>query len=1086
MTTSHAGHGEVALADGRIPDPPYPGIRPFEENEWPIFFGRQEMLERLLERLSGRRLLAISDLPGDQLNPEVRVRRGRFVAIIGASGGGKSSLVKAGLFATLKHKHKRLGIIWRTATMRPGSSPMWSLAETLYRTLHPSPVSPDKAAPAHAVEPFRAGLARGRRAIAAVLEEHALPAGENLLLLIDQFEELFRYETLGGEAEITNFLDQLVDIIDQPPEGFHLALTMRSDFLGDCARYPRFADALNEASYLLRGMSNDELTEAVLHPAELLGGRVEGDLLDRMIRDAQREQDYLPLLQHALAWQWACARNHVPESGSLRQPVVLNLQRYAAVGGLTGALSHHANAIYELLGATTERRRALRFAAKRLFQSLVEAGSRGRVTRRPLPFVQIVAETGLPAVDLKEVIEAFREVGHSFLMPPRPQPIEDSTVIDISHEALIRQWDKLNGRDLDEDWLEEEQADAEIWRRLYLHLQAFGKNPRRLLDGSEIDEFNDLVEKRKLSPVWFQRYIPEHREVSAVGFQQPQPKDLLKSIETLLTDSQKRQQLVIDSIKQLSSGAHEGDRREDTVFALLSDMAGISQESDSLIPSDLVEEIERARAAGSVGWLRLLASEVAGLRFLWPALRVVAQAQWDLIDYEGARKTWERIRDNDPDDLSANLALANLFERQFRTERRPELLENSNLAIARVLRVEDLSVGQRAEAYALEARNLKSLWRLDFEGETELAKRRERATNRTLLESFKAYRRAYLVDLNHYWSGLAALQQGTIALALSNEDAWQNAFEDSDRADDYKAELKRQVEVLRPAVSQAIEAVLARTNIREDDWVWIRLSAADLMFLTEERSKRVVEAYKNAIPSNDRFAWDAAKGQLQLFALLGFRAELATEIIQAMDAIFDRSGPRKDAPSALHTIVFAGHRIDDIGREKPRFPPYRETKARDLIREKLQAALDPTTHVHVLSSAAPGSDILCHEICRELRIDSTVCLPMPKEAFSQLVFKEESWRARFLELMSSRPVLELSDQPDLPRWLRNSGFNAWERGNRWILEMALASGAKKVSLIALWDGNTIGDAPGGTAHLVGLAHDADTVVEVIDTKQLTA
>jgi hypothetical protein len=113
---------------------------------------------------------------------------------------------------------------------------------------------------------------------------------------------------------------------------------------------------------------------------------------------------------------------------------------------------------------------------------------------------------------------------------------------------------------------------------------------------------------------------------------------------------------------------------------------------------------------------------------------------------------------------------------------------------------------------------------------------------------------------------------------------------------------------------------------------------------------------------------------------------------------------------------------------------------------------------------------------------------MPKEAYSQLIFKEEeSWRARFLELASSRPVLELSDQSDFPRWLRNSGMNAWERGNRWVLEMARASGAERVTLIALWDGKTTGDAPGGTAHLVGLARDAGTViVDTIDANRLTA
>ena len=129
------------------------------------------------------------------------------------------------------------------------------------------------------------------------------------------------------------------------------------------------------------------------------------------------------------------------------------------------------------------------------------------------------------------------------------------------------------------------------------------------------------------------------------------------------------------------------DRETDSpVFKMLPDLPEVDPAAIQAVPTDFGEDVARARAAESIGWLRLLASEVAGVRFQWPALRIVAQAQWDLKDYEGARKTWERIRDHDPDDLSANLALANLFERQYRREKRPELLESSNLAIARVLR----------------------------------------------------------------------------------------------------------------------------------------------------------------------------------------------------------------------------------------------------------------------------------------------------------------------------------------------------------------------------------------------------------------
>jgi hypothetical protein len=177
-------------------------------------------------------------------------------------------------------------------------------------------------------------------------------------------------------------------------------------------------------------------------------------------------------------------------------------------------------------------------------------------------------------------------------------------------------------------------------------------------------------------------------------------------------------------------------------------------------------------------------------------------------------------------------------------------------------------------------------------------------------------------------------------------------------------------------------------------------------------------------------------------------------------------------------VVFAGHRADEPGRGTPRFPASCEAKARDLIREKLATTLTAAAWVHVLASAAPGSDILCHEICRDLGIDGTICLPMPKENFARLAFGGlENWRARFLGLVSSRPVVQLSDQEDLPRWLRASGLNPWERGNRWVLEMAQASGASLVTLIVLWDGKATGDGPGGTAHMVKSAREAGTIAE---------
>ena len=97
-----------------------------------------------------------------------------------------------------------------------------------------------------------------------------------------------------------------------------------------------------------------------------------------------------------------------------------------------------------------------------------------------------------------------------------------------------------------------------------------------------------------------------------------------------------------------------------------------------------------------------------------------------------------------------------------------------------------------------------------------------------------------------------------------------------------------------------------------------------------------------------------------------------------------------------------------------------------------------------LASAAPGSDILCHEVCSEFGIDSVVCLPMPKDVCARSAFGDfDYWRSRYLELIGRRPLLQLSNQEGLPRWLEGSGIDPWERGNRWVLEMAQTRGAKK-------------------------------------------
>jgi hypothetical protein len=111
---------------------------------------------------------------------------------------------------------------------------------------------------------------------------------------------------------------------------------------------------------------------------------------------------------------------------------------------------------------------------------------------------------------------------------------------------------------------------------------------------------------------------------------------------------------------------------------------------------------------------------------------------------------------------------------------------------------------------------------------------------------------------------------------------------------------------------------------------------------------------------------------------------------------------------------------------------------------------------------------------------------MPKDVYARFVFENtDYWRSRYLELIGRRPLLQLSNEKGLPRWLEGSGIDPWERSNSWVLEMARTRGAKKITLIALWDGKAAGDAPGGTAQMVQIARQAGNVDIVrIDAGQL--
>ena len=261
MTTLAEGSPQTSAT--RLPPRPYPGLRPFEIDEWPIFFGREEMVDDVIDRLARRCL----------------------VLVHGSSGSGKSSLIRAGVLPRLERQHTRHQFGWSSAAMRPAGGPLWNLAEALM-------TRDGRAADAHCLDGLRRQFDKRGANLRAIVSDLPDMRRHRLCLLVDQFEELFQYARERSHEEATLFVDLISAALeDDTGSPLRVVLTMRSDFLGECVGWPNMAGAVNQAQYLLPPMEATAMRYAISRPAELYQGEVDPKLADRMIADVQGEQD---------------------------------------------------------------------------------------------------------------------------------------------------------------------------------------------------------------------------------------------------------------------------------------------------------------------------------------------------------------------------------------------------------------------------------------------------------------------------------------------------------------------------------------------------------------------------------------------------------------------------------------------------------------------------------------------------------------------------------------------------------------------------------------------------------------------------
>jgi len=453
---------------------PFPGLRSFTPEEDHLFFGREEQTLELLEKLGAH----------------------RFVAVVGTSGSGKSSLVRCGLLShLLGGKMLRAGTLWQVAVTHPGAAPLSHLASALLTAgIYDAEEEDAKAR-------LLATLSRSQIGLVEAIRQARLPENTNFLLVVDQFEEIFRYNRAGtDQREAANeFVSMLLHAARQKEVPVYIVLTMRSDFIGDCAQFEDLAEAVNRGEYLIPRMTREQFKQSIEGPIRVAGGGITPRLLQRLLNDQGDQADQLPCLQHALMRTWdhwrRTSRSHISNRQSQAHARPLDLEDYDAIGRMREALSRHADEIYEALPSGEHRT-----AATRLFQALTERGSDGRGIRRPTRLSRLAAIAGVDLPVARLVIEAYRAPGVTFLMPPVGSPLDDEVVIDISHESLMRIWSRLRL------WVEAEAQSAAIYRRLHETARLHAQNRAGLYHDPDLQIALSWRNESAPNEVWAEQY----------------------------------------------------------------------------------------------------------------------------------------------------------------------------------------------------------------------------------------------------------------------------------------------------------------------------------------------------------------------------------------------------------------------------------------------------------------------------------------------------------------------------------------------------------------------------------------------------
>ncbi len=415
---------------------PYKGLRYFDIADADYFFGREDLLNQLLDR----------------------VREKNFVAILGASGSGKSSVLRAGLLYQLQQGQRLSGSRdWQIKVMVPTKNPLQRLAELF---VDPNLSTLDKATE---LDKAKELLAKGSQGLVTLTQVIDAP---KLVIVIDQFEETFTPYT--DREERTQFLACLLGALSPTESKFKLILGMRIDFLGKCFEqdYSGLGKLIQENLITVSPLNREQLQRAITLPAKKVNLQLEEGLVEQILKDSGDQPGILPLVQDTLTELWKQQDNND-----------LKLSVYAKLGGISGTLNKRATAFYEqLLDSEKE-------AVKHIFIELTQLGEGTEDTRRRVFKQDLITEKYSVTV-IEEILQKLANE-RLIVMDEQGENLDKKVVVEVAHEALIREWILLR------QWLDEDRANLLQQQKIEIKAQEWEKSGKKsdlLLQGFSLKE----------------------------------------------------------------------------------------------------------------------------------------------------------------------------------------------------------------------------------------------------------------------------------------------------------------------------------------------------------------------------------------------------------------------------------------------------------------------------------------------------------------------------------------------------------------------------------------------------------------------